>query len=281
MPTTTWNTTTIDGVEYLVVEVTQFRIPLNWDPSSRMFIAVGAPTGGLGNFPALVKGDTGATPTLDTTINLTALEYDDTDPDSASLTLIAPDTYRLNLTLHKGEPGADGTSATIIDASDLTGTPVAGKIIVVNATADGFEYATNKVGDRYVPASISNTPAGNATYTLCSVSIGAQGFDWRPEVSGQCIITGTGANVSVDLIARLNDPTSGNIVGRGFGLPGVGPGNVELSSGPPPGSSTAYDKVASNATAVIYLRAERQSGADTFTTLGATTWFKVKVEPVP
>jgi hypothetical protein len=280
MPTTNWNSTTIDGKDYLVIDSASFRVPLDWDPSSNMFIAVAAPTGGLGNFPALVQGDPGPPPTIDTAINLTALEYGDATADSATWTEISPDTYQLGLVLHKGEPGADG-SASLINASDLTGSPVAGKIIVVNATADGFEYSTQRVGDRYIPASVNSTSAGNATSTLCSVAVPPQGFDWRPDVSGQCVVTGTGANVTVDLIARLANESTGNIVGRAMGVPGVGPFTNVLAAGPPTGSADAYDRVSGASTATLYLRAERQSGADTFTTSASTTSFCVRVCPIP
>src|ERR1700747_2498658 len=151
MPVTTWNIATIDGVDYLVISVAQFRVPLEWDPSSNMFIAVAAPSGGLGNFPALVKGDPGDAAQIDSVINFTALDYSDSTPDSASFTTLSPGLYQLNLALHKGSPGSSGTT-TIMSATDLVGTPTAGNIVVVNSSANGFVYATPKVGDLYRPA---------------------------------------------------------------------------------------------------------------------------------
>jgi hypothetical protein len=246
-----------------------------------MFIAVSAPTGGVGNFPALVQGDAGPPPTVDTTINLTALEANDATPDSASWTEVSPDTYRLNLALHKGADGSSGT-ISIISASDLVGTPLAGKTIVVNTGADGFVYQTQKCGDRYIPATISNTPAGNANYTLASVVVAAQPWDWRPVVSGQTVVTGTGADVAVDLLARLNTEASGNIVARGIGGSGVNSAGwpTAFQAGPPAGSADAYDRVSANAQATIYFRAERRSGADTFTTSNTTSTFCVRVQPI-
>lgn len=290
IPTTTWNVTTIDGVEYLVIEVVQFRIPLDWDPSSNMFIAAAAPVGGLGAFPALVQGDTGPPPTLDT-INFTALEDNDPTPDSASWLETSPGVWQLTLLLHKGIKGDDGD--TILDVDDF-GTPLAKKILIVNSTVDGFEYQTQKVGDRYVPAAVASAPSGNPNYTLCSVSIPAQDFDWRPDISGQCIITPTAANVRVDLVARLDaglggtPELSGNIVGRSFGLAGSGgfgaattPRSQVMSAGPPAAASSTYDKVAANTAAVVYMRAERVAGTGTFTTSSDTTYFNVRVRPIP
>lgn len=280
MPTTTWNTTTIDGVEYLVIDTAKFRIPLDWDPNSNMFIAVAAPTGGLGSFPALVKGDTGDTPTL-SSVNYTVLEADDPTADSASFTEVSPGVYDLDLSIHKGPQGDAGD--TTVTPTDFSGTPVAGRILVINDALDGFNIAAQKVGDRYIPGSITNAPSGNPTYTIASVSIPAQPFDWRPDVSGQCVISTTSYDIDVDLIARLNDATSGNIVGRGYSLQPYGAYSrvVNLSSGPPAGASADYDKVLAGAAATVYLRVERQSGTSTFTTTASKTQFCVRVRPIP
>lgn len=279
MPTTTWNTTTINGVEYLVIDTASFRVPLDFDPNSNMFIAVAAPTGGLGAFPALVKGDTGDTPTLDN-VNFTVLEADDPTADSASWTETAPGVYDLDLVLHKGPQGDTGD--TIVTPTDF-GTPVVGKIPVVNAALDNFELKTQKVGDRYIPGGISNTPSGNPTYTLCTVAVPAQDFDWRPEVTGQCDVLYTGVGTIVDLVARLDNETGGNIVGRGYGsLPAVHYNRViTLTPGPPAGASADYDKVLAGYAATIYFRAERQSGTATFTTTASRTRFCVRVCPIP
>lgn len=283
MPVTNWTTSFIDGKEYLIVEVAQFRIPLDWDPGSNMFIAVAAPDGGLGSFPALVQGDDGSTPDIDLTINFTALDYDDPLPDAASWTEISENLYRLNLTLHNG-PAVDLTSFDLSDADDLVGTLTAGKMIVVNPTADGYVYQTPKVGDEYWPATILNAPSGNAAYTLCSVSVPPQDFAWRPDPSGWCVITGTGSDVRADLVARLNTASSGNIVGRGRGLIGTNAAGIAtvLTGGPPAGSDhDTYGVVAAGDAAVIYLRVERTAGSNTFTTVDVDTWFKVRVRPIP
>lgn len=282
MPVTTWNTTYIDGKPYLVIDVAKFRIPLDWDPSSNMFMAVAAPEGGLGNFPALVRGDDGFTPDIDTTINFTALAWDNPTPDSASWTELSANLYRLNLSLHTGEPGDSGVYE-LKDADDLTGTLVAGKMIVVNSAADGFEYASTRFGGEYWPAGFANTPSGNPQWTLCAVSVPAQDFDWRPDCSGWCVITGTGSDVRVDLVARLNIESAGNIVARGRGRIGQNIDGIPtiLASGPPAGSADDYTLVPAGAPAIIYFRAERTAGANTFTTTTVDTFFNVKVRPVP
>lgn len=272
-----WTIVTIDGVDYWEIETARFRVPVDWVPGSNMFIAV-ASGGGQGNFPAAIQGDPGEPPDLTSAVVLTVLEPDDSTPDSSSWVETSPGVYQEHRTIHKGAKGDDGD--TVIDVNDF-GTPVAKKALVVNTAGTALEYQTQKVGDKYWPASISNTPSGNTAYTLCSVSVPAQDFDWHPVVSGQTVVTGTGSNVRVDLVARLNTEASGNIVGRGFGNAGVGPATVNLSDGPPAGSATTYDKVSAGNAAVIYLRVERQSGTDTFTTSGSTTTFSVRVNPIP
>ena len=294
MPVTNWTSTVIDGKEYLVIDVAKFRIPMDWDPSSSMFIAVAAPDGGLGSFPGLVQGDVGPAPIVDTAINFTALAAGDTTPDSASWTLTAPNTYKLNLALHRGEKG-DPTAFNLVDADDLFGSTAAGRIIAVRSTGSGYEYVAPKVGDEYWPASIASTPSGNSAYTLCQVSIPAQPWAWRPQVSGWCVITGVGVPVSlgstvltsdvqVDLVARLNTQDSGNEMGRGRGQIGL---NAEgsptvLVSGPPSGSTSNYNKIdAGVGPTNIFFRAERQSGSNTFTTVGSASRFSVRVCPIP
>lgn len=289
MPETTWNQTVIDGVTYLVIDTAQFRIPLDFDASSSMFIAVAAPTGGLGNFPALVQGDVGPAPTL-APINPTFLEPTDPTPDSASWTELSPGVWQLDLVIHKGPQGDTGD--TVIDPDDF-GTPLPGKILVVNAGMDGFEYASQKVGDRYVPATIANTPSGNSKYTLCAVPIPAQGFDWRPEISGQVSITPTATDVLVDLVARLDaggggtPEVSGNIVGHAYGMTPRDiwgtpiPTVIVMSSGPPAAATADYDKVPAGTAAVVYFRAERVAGNGTFTTTASKSRFCVWVRPIP
>jgi hypothetical protein len=252
-------------------------IPLDWDPSSNVVLLVAAPTGGVLDYPALAQGDPGPASTFDTVVNFTALAYTDPTVDSASMTLLSPGYYQLNLALHTGGPGPTGTNI-IHTAGDLVGTPVSGKIIIVNPTLDGFLYATPKVGDWFGPATIANTPSGNPGFTLCTVGLGPFDFDWRPQVSGYTIVTGTGPNVVTDLVARLNS-ASGNDVGRCPGMTSTE--RLILSAGPPTASADTWDRVLAGNAATIYLRAERQSGTDTFTTSATTTRFRVKANPVP
>lgn len=286
MPVTNWQTTYFDGKPFLVVDVAKFRIPLDWDPSSNMFVAVSAPDGGLGNFPALVKGDDGTTPSIDSVIDFTPMAFDDPDPEFASWSVLSPNVYQLHLGLKRGAPGADG--GNVLDPDDY-GTPVAGRLLRVKSDLSGFEYVAPKVGDRFVPAAIADTPTGNPAYTMCQIPVDAQPFDWRPEVEGQTIFTGTGADVGVNLVARLqttgtvNGETAGPEVGFGFGPIGVNAAAIAtvFSSSPPANSSSTFDKVLAGNTATIWIRGERRTGANTFSTSSDTSIFKAKVAPIP
>jgi hypothetical protein len=290
MPTTNWNLTTIEGVEYLVIDTAQFRIPLDFDPGSNMFIAVAAPTGGLGAFPALVQGDVGPAPELaDPSTTVTFLEPDDVTPDSAEWVETAPGVIQFQLVIHKGPQGEPGD--TVLDVNDF-GVPLAGKILVVNEDLDALEYTTEKVGDRFVPSSMIAVPSGNPLYTMAAVSVPAQDFDWRPQVEGQATLTAAAGDSRYDLIARLDagtggtPETSGPIVARAFGTTFGGWGmptaqTQVLSASPPAAASATYDKVLQGNAAVIYFRAERQSGTGTISTSSSTSNFCVRVRPIP
>jgi hypothetical protein len=282
VPVTDWNISTIGGKRYLTVSVAQFRICLD-DPDQGLFIAVALPLGGIGSFPALVKGDPGFPPTIMPAVDFTALENGDPTADFAQLNLITPATaiagpvYQLVLGLHKGPAGEDGTAALDLDSY---GTPLPGKILVVNDESDGMIFASQKVGDRYIPASLSPAVSNGTAGTLAVVPIPGQDNDWRPTVSGQAVVTPSGSNCRVDLIARLDGEADGNDVGRGFGISGATE-RIPLSDGPPAGSADSWDRVAAGDDVLVYLRAERQQGSDTFSTNQSNTRFSVKVSPIP
>lgn len=272
-----------DGQYYMAEG--KILIPVN--PSGSAVIMVKPDTTAVGTgFTAIEAGPPGAPPTLAETVNFTALAPADPTADSASLTTLTAPTsttaghYQLNLALHTGQDGADGD--TVLTPGDYSETPLAGQVLAVATGAEDFELVTPKLGGRHLPVTISNTAAGNAKSTIATVAIaqGTYNFDYRIEVSGQTVVTGTGDNVSVNLVARLNDENGGNIVGIGFGIGGV-VDRLVLSDGPPPNAPNSWDVVPAGDGATVYLRTEQQEGSDTYTTSADTTWFKVRVVPVP
>lgn len=266
----------------------EVRIPKTFDPTTKAAVIMLGPPGGIAQIPALVKGDPGLPASIDTNISFTSLAWDDPTSDSASFTLLTPATdstpavYRLNLALHEGSPGAAGSN-TLLTATDLTGTAVDGYVMAKTVVSGNnrVTWVAQKVGDQYWPASISNTSGVDGqNRTLASVSIPAQPFDYRLRVFGQSIITGT-ANTRVDLLARLDNATSGDIIGRAFGVTGAAPPPAVLVSGPPAGSSSTAGKVLAGNSATVFLRAEQQaSTTDGYTTSGVTTSFMVEVAPI-
>lgn len=293
-----WVEATRDGIEGWEWTGKLF-ISKDYNPETGVAIAFFAPPGGRAAVPAMVQGDPGLPITIRNVIT-TEIEHDDPDPASMTFSLITPGSatvqpvYDVLFTVRKGTPG-DPAAFNFLDADDLVGSPLAGYVptyvvdtgLAIGEAATGLPgivWSAPKVGDTYLPASIASTTSVNgAQRTLCpSQSIPAQTFAWRPRVAGQCIITGTGADVRVDLIARVNDASSGDIVGRAFGQSGITPPTHVLSAARPPGSPSDYGRIeAGEGPTVVYLRAERQSGADSFNTTGSTTSFEVKVEPLP
>lgn len=281
---TNWNTTVIDGKNFLVIDVAKLRIPLDWDPSSNVFIAVAAPTGGVLNYPVLAQGDPGVTPDIDLAIDFTEIPWDDPTAASASFTETSPNVYKLNLALHAGEPGVDGD--TVLNPSDFAGAAPK-KVIVLNDAGTAFVLQTPKVGDRFFPASYNSVPTGNPAYTLCAVGIAPQPWDYRVACWGGGTVVNTGADCRTDLYARLGTvgistpETSGNIIGRGIGTTGTAPYQPVLKPRLPAGASDNYDKVLAGNSATVYFRAERVSGTETFSMSNTDMDFYVKVNPIP
>lgn len=253
------------------------------DPTAGSAVIYLRPNGGIGQgIPAVEKGDPGLPPDIDTAIAYTPLAHNDPTPASASWTVLTPPTdttagtYKLNLAVHEGSPGTPGS--TTLTTGAIGGTAAYKKIPQINAAADGFEYTSQKVGSRHYPASINNTAAGNSNSTLAVVSIaaGTYDFDYRVEVEAQTIVTATGANCSVDLVARLNGETGGNDIGRCYGIGGT-KDRLIIAGGYQAGNADGWDRVAAGAGCTVHLRTEQQAGSDTYSTSSTTTRFVVKV----
>lgn len=285
---------TIDGAEFYQWKVV-LRIPKNWTPESGVFIAV-APPGGIANFPAAIQGKIGFTPTF-RNVNLVPLAWDDPTDATAEWTLITPGTetaapvFDLVITLHEGEPGADGVMA-LLGASDLDdgGAPTAGYIFQVNAAGDGVELVAQKVGNTYWPTTVTVLSNATGANAVASVTIPPQLSNWRAHVNGQDIVSYDGANVQVDLVARLGGTgtgdghTDGLVVARGLGLPGSAAlmQTLAFAAAPPVNSTAGFGEVAAGGSGtVIYIRIEQVgSGTDTFDTISGRALYSVDVIPI-
>lgn len=264
----------------------EVAVSKTFDPTTQAAIIKLGPPGGIAQIPALVKGDPGKHAEFDNEIILNALEYDDPTDDSAEWETIIPGSdevspvYRLTLNLHKGAPG-DATPQGVLDSTDIDGVATDGYLLAKSVGSETVEFVPQRVGDQYWPASISNTSAVNGqNRTLASVSIPPQPFNYRLRVHGECQITGT-ANTRVNLYARLNNESSGDIVGRSSGQAGATPPTNVLVSGVAAGSASTVGLVYAGNPAVLYLRAEQQaSTTDGYSTSASTTSFMVEVCPV-
>jgi hypothetical protein len=235
----------------------------------------------------MVQGDPGLPITIR---NTTVTELADSDPTAASVvfTLITPGSgsvqpvYDIAFTLHAGADGVPG-AFNFLSAGDLTGSALAGYYPAYTATGPGVVWTPPKVGGVFWPSSIASTTSSDgAVRTLATVSVPAYPFDWRPEAFATCILTGTGPDCSADLMARVSNATSGDIVSRKVGLALTTPRDLTMIPGPVAGAATTLGKIAANAgPTTIYLRAERQTGADSFSTSSSTTSFYVKAVPLP
>jgi hypothetical protein len=275
-----WPTVEFNGALYRQSEGT-FLVPV--DGSNGAAIILLKENGGVGvGFSAVEQGPPGVHAELDETINVTELEWNDpTTPSWSWTTLIPPTTstpglYRLNAQTRKGEKGDDGE--TVWDPTDLSGSPVAGQIPVVNGAANGFELVAQKFPEVFYPGAINNVASGNVNYTQAQINIPARPFARRVQALGHTVIVGEAADVRVDLVARLNGETGGNIVGR---CPGIAQTErLQLSPGRGPGLADTYDQIAANAAAVLYIRTERQAGTSTYTASASVTQFEALVLPL-
>lgn len=264
------------------------------NPETGVAYLILTPDGGFGNLPFLATGESGKPPVFDS-ITMTEVDPDEPLPTpNPIVTLVneggpgVPAHYTMQFFVHRGERGATGT-INIASANDLAATPALGAgtdgYCLIYRALDGMWVPTaQKVGNLYVPASITAT-AYNATpnRTLGSVSILPQPFDWYPRCFAQVPVTGS-ADTRVDVYARLNDPTLGAQMGYSKGLAGAAPPVNIVIPAPPAGSDIpgSFGKVAAGEAAVVYLRAEQKAPSSNpwSTPASPDTTFCVEVVPV-
>lgn len=279
----TWTPVIFNGQQYRQYEgKTLVPIDNNGGPAIILLkddMAVGS------GFSAVEQGPPGLSPTFLEAVNVTPLAYNDPTPDSASLTVITPPStesggvYKWNITSRAGETGEDGKS--VWDPTDLSPTPVAGQIPAVKSSLDGFDLVAQKIPEVFNPGTINNVASGNANFTMAQINIPSRPWARRVRGVGFTVITGEGADVRVNLLARLNGESGGNIVGRCVGITQTE--RLTLAPGKPIESGTVadtYDQIAANASAVLYIRTERQAGTTTYTASASSSQFAAEVWPL-
>lgn len=250
------------------------------------------PSGGASNLPALVQGDPGLAPTLrNVTMNQVSAG---TTPPASTWTLITPGStgvapvYDLVLYVNSGATGSTGSSTNISSAPDVEGGPPGSgtdgyTLYWVNADAKWKISAPKRTSGPFsVPnSSFAAAYNGNAgSYSVASIGIPAQPYAWRPVVRAGLYATGT-INTHVDLVCRLNNSSTGDIVGYGLGQTGVGPYPIILQSAFGASiSSGTYGQVAAGASATIFLLASQTaSTTDNWQTVNTNGYFTVEAMP--
>lgn len=265
-----------------------------FNPDTGVAYLILTPKGGTGAIPFLAQGLPGLPPVFD---NITVEEVDPGDPlpsPNPVRTLVSAggpgvaSHWNLKFYIHSGATGSTGTYS-ISGAADLASTPALGSgtntyQLIYRNSDNLWVPQAQKVGNQYVPATLSNT-AYDATpnRVIGSVSIAAQPFDWRPRVFASTIVTGS-SDTRVDLVARLDDPASGDVVGYSKGIAGAAPPPMVLIPAAPPGSALpgSYAKVTAGNAATVYLRAEQKAASSNpWSTPGypGTTYW-VEIEPL-
>jgi hypothetical protein len=283
---------TLDG-NSIVFEGTA-TIVNGFNPETGVAYLVLTPKGGFGTLPFLATGESGLPPEF---TEITMVEVDPGNPLPAVnpvKTLVDPggpgvaSKYTLKFYVHAGQTGATG-SIIISDAEDLDPLPALGSgtdayILVYKNSTQTWVPTAQKVGNMYVPSTILSTAFNNASPRLLSqITIPAQPFNWYPRVFAQVAVTGS-SDTRVDVIARLNDPSSGQQIGFSKGQAGSAPPVNVVIPAPPAGSAMpgAYGLVNAGVAATIYLRAEQKAGSsNSWSTPGSPdTTFCVEVVPI-
>lgn len=242
------------------------------------------PDVGVSNLPALVSGDPGLPPTLrDVTVN--QVPYGSAAPAStwSLVTAGSPgvaSVYDLTLYVNSGQQGPAGTVA-ISSATDLSGTPTDKYTLVYNSALAKWKVSPMLAGDIYEPSTISSYSGNAASAILATLTVPAQPFDWRPEVSGYAIAGGT-VNTRVELNCRLNNSTSGDQVGYAPGVTGAAPPPMTLVRTTGPGGSNVFGKVSAGSAATIYFIAKQTAATtDAWNVNSSNCRFSVKVNAIP
>lgn len=273
-PIVQWN-----GARYYQAQG-EFLIPVTPDTGAAVILL--RENGGVGDgFSAIERGEPGFPAELEEKVIWNEVAYDSPAALTAAFvtkrppTSSSPGLYQLVADIRQGKPGKDGD--TVLDPADFGGgTP--GQILVINDAGNGFELFVQKIPEACFPGAVVNTPSGNVNYTIAAVDIPARPYPRRVIGHGGTIVNGEGVDVRVDLIARLNGETGGNIIGR---CPGIAQNErLTLWGGKEAGKSAGYDQIAAGAGGTVHFRLERQAGTTTFTSTASTTRVWAEVLPL-
>jgi hypothetical protein len=194
--------------------------------------------------------------------------------------------YTLSFQVNQGPPGTPG-STTLAGATDANISGPTDRQTLVYYASDSKWHNTGQLCGDTFQATVFTAASGNASpQTLATVTVPAQPFNWRPRVTGWAIPSGT-ANTHVDLRVLMNNATSGQQVGYGWGISGAGSGSIPAYPIPCQQAfggaiSGGYGLVNAGSSATFYFQAvQTATTTDSFSVPTTGMYFTVKVDPVP
>lgn len=272
------------------------KVVNGFNPDTGVAYLILTPDGGVGALPFLAQGLPGLPPVFD---SISVVEVAPATPlptPNPVVTTISPggngvaSHLALTFYIHSGATGATGSNtistATDIDLTTPLGVATNGYTLIYNSTSGKWVPTPTSItaSDTYPSPLIAATSNNNASpRILTQVNVPALPFNWRPRCFGGTTVNGA-LLTRVDLIARLNDSTSGDQVGYSKGQQGAAPPPNILIPGYPGGSSApgSFGRVLAGNAATIYLVAEQKSNTNGSWSTPASpdTWFQVEVQPV-
>ena len=279
MPIIINNTDGSQSVTFTDVDVTLS----NWDPTTGAAVCTFTAAAGFGTLPAILQGEPGLPPEFQ--ISMTQVPYGTALPSpNPTVTLIdpggpgIPSQYSLNFYVNEGEPGSVGSFALAL-AADIVGarTAAVGKMLGITSSGStpAFGFVTPPVGSIWWPSTINSTGSSStSSRTLCTVAVGPLDRPWFPLCFGQSVVTALDGTAQVNLVARVGNASTGNIVAQGIGVANQ-PDAITLQAGPPAGSASGYGIINAGVATTVYFNAEQIGGtpADYSTSASTTTFF--------
>lgn len=270
------------------------HFPAGTNLASGMGVVVFGPNGGQASFPATQQGPAGPAPVINWSSTPVPYGTPLQSPNPA-VTTTAPGVQNVNLQYWIGQQGPVGTMA-VLSASDLEGVtmpgtpPAAKNVLAFDASTSKVQFVDPRVGGMYsVLVSSTTATAGQGRQLGSGIAVPALPYAWWPLCGAVIPVSASDNTSQVNLVARVNNATSGDQCGIHLGTLGAlgYTGVVEPAFGAVlPGGSTAgamgsyYGAVPAGTAVTIYLRAEQQAS----TTSGYATgggYFWLKVNPVP
>ena len=256
----------------------------NWDPSTGAAVCTFTANAGFGTLPAILQGQPGVPPEFQ--FSMTQVPYGTALPSqNPAVTIIdpggpgVPSQIGLNFYVNSGQPGSVGTFALAL-AADLTNarTAAVGQMLGITTagSSPAFGFVTPPIAQMWWPSTINSTSSSSTSNrTLCTVAVGPMDRPWFPLCSGQSVVTALDGTAQVNLVARIGNATTGQIVATGIGVANQ-PDAITLQVGPPAGSTTGYGTIAAGVSTTIYFNAEQIGGTPAdYSTSSSTTTFSV------